>query len=197
MLRLVHTQVASGQILVDDIDDGLPNKTARRGVAPHYSYERDGYANKPKQACYVPVRHPADPTLPGFIDLEETDRVLRSLNKGKIAGFVKQGLLSASLFATSDVAAPVLTSATLDDPGAGDLTLAGTALTSLVPNVTSVIITGTGAVTLTAAQIVAGGGSISATEIVIPAALVPGIAAAGSSVTVRADNQVSAAVAVA
>ena len=33
MLRLIHNQTVAGGILINDIDDGLPNKTAKRGVA--------------------------------------------------------------------------------------------------------------------------------------------------------------------
>lgn len=82
MLRLIHNQTISGSILVNDIDDGLPNKSARRGVAREKvsgspvlvaggilapaSYQRDGSSlggrdkstlpgvNYPKQKCYIP-----------------------------------------------------------------------------------------------------------------------------------------------
>ncbi len=57
------------------------------------------------------------------------------------------------------------------------------------------IITGTGAVTLTQAQITLGGGTISATSIFIPAALIPGVVVVASSAQVRADDQLSAVVA--
>ena len=33
MLRLIHNQTVAGGILINDIDDGLPNKTAKRGIA--------------------------------------------------------------------------------------------------------------------------------------------------------------------
>lgn len=196
MIRLVHSQIASGSILVSDIDDGLPNKTARRTVAPQYSYERDGYAQAPKQPCYLPRVDPANPALPGHIDLELTDRVLMSVNRGQIAGFVKNGLITATLFAASDVAAPDLTSAVLDVLGTGDLTLTGTGFTSLEPYTSSVVITGDGAVTLTPAQIVAEGGTFTSTSIVVPAALLTDVSTTTSSCEVLADNQVSSTVVV-
>lgn len=82
MLRLIHNQTISGSILINDIDDGLPNKSARRGVAREKvsgipvlvaggikapaNYQRDGSSlggrdkstqpgvNYPKQKCYIP-----------------------------------------------------------------------------------------------------------------------------------------------
>lgn len=197
MLRLIHSQTTTGPLLVNDIDDGLPNKTARRLVAgaDKYAYERDGYANKSKQKCYVPRVNPADATQAGYIDLNETDRVLLSYKKGTIAGFVKAGLLSVVSFVAADVAAPVLTTADKDTPGAGDLTLTGTSFTSIAPNTTSVILTGTGATTLTQAAILGGGGTITATSIFIPAALVPGIATGTTSAQVKSDGLLSAVVA--
>jgi len=100
-------------------------------------------------------------------------------------------------FAAADVAAPVLTTATLDDPGAGDITLAGTTFLSVDPDITTVFITGDGAVTLTAAQILAEtGGVVTATSIVIPAALVAGVSTVTSFVQVQANEQLTAVVAV-
>lgn len=197
MLRLIHKQTTAGGLLINDIDDGLPNKTASRMVAGanKYAYQRDGYANKPKQKCYVPRVNPADATQAGYIDLTETDRVLLSYQKGTIAGFVKAGLLDVVSFVAADIATPTLATADLDTPGAGDLTLTGTSLTSFAPNTTSVIITGTGAVTLTQAQILLGGGTITATSIFIPAALVPGVATTASSAQVKADGLLTAVVA--
>lgn len=193
MLRLIHNQTVSGAILVDDIDDGLPNKTAHRlgSSGDPASYARDGYANSPKQACYVPRTKPSNAAIQGYIDVRETQRALLSAGKGKIAGLARAGLITVVSFLPSDVVAPVVTTAVLDTPGVGDLTITGTGLTSLTPNQSSVAITGTGAVALTQAQIITGTGTISDTSIVIPAALVPGIAAATSLVVVTADDLTS------
>jgi hypothetical protein len=90
-----------------------------------------------------------------------------------------------------------VSSAVLDTPGAGDVTITGTNMLSVSPNVTTVTFTGTGAVTLTQSQITTGGGTVSNTSIVIPAALVPGVAVATTSVKVRADDQDSGTVALA
>lgn len=189
MLRVIHNQTVTGAILVDDIDDGLPNKTARRlgGTADPKAYERDGYANARKQPCYVKRVSTADPTVAGYIDVEETARVLLSSEKGKIAGFRAAGLVTLVSFVAADVAAPTVASAVLG----GTLVITGTNLTSLAPNITRVVITGTGATTLTQSQITLGGGVVGALSITIPLAMIPGVAIATSSVAVTADLQTS------
>lgn len=199
MYRVIHTQSNLAHLAIDDIDDGLPNKNAHRlgGVGDPKAYKRDGYANNPKQKSYVPYSDAAVPSLPGFIDLNGTQSVQLSVGKGKIAKMVAAGWVDVVTFDPADTAAPTLATATIDTPGPGDLTLVGTNFESLSPYSTSVIITGTGAVTLTQAAIETGGGTVGNLSIVIPAALVPGIAAVTSSVQVQADNQLSAVVAVA
>lgn len=173
MLRLSHNQTVTGGLLVSDIDDGLPNKTAVRLIGDPQRYRRDGYANAPKQACYIPHSKIGDPTIAGYIDVKETDRVLMSVNNGVAKGLSDKGLLTVTSFTSANVATPTVSSANLDSPSPGDLTITGTTLTSLAPEVTSVILTGTGAKTLTQAQILGAGGSVSATSIFIPAALIP------------------------
>jgi len=70
-------------------------------------------------------------------------------------------------------AAPTISSATIGfNEG---LTVIGTGLLSTAPASNSVTLTGPGAVVLTALQITTGGGTVGATSISIPAALVPGI----------------------
>jgi hypothetical protein len=201
MLRLIHNQTVQGAILVDDIDDGLPNKEVHRlgSNANPKAYERDGYANKPKQACYVP-RSQANtgfPLVQGYVTINETPRVTFSAGKGKILGFKNSGHISVVSLVAADIVAPTLATASINVPGAGDLTLVGTTFLSVSPDVTTVFITGTGAVTLTAAAIITAGGSVSATAIVIPAAAVPGIAAVTSFAQVLANEKRTAVVAVA
>jgi hypothetical protein len=187
MLRLIHAQTVVGAILVPDIDDGLPNKTAHRLEGDPKQYERDGYANSPKQKCYIP------PT--GYIDLQETDRVVASAAKGAIKKLQNAGLISVVSFTPADLNTPVLTLANLDAPGAGDLTLTGTGFLSLAPATSSVVITGTGAITLTSTQITTGGGTFTNTSVVIPTALIPGVVVTASSAKVIADGLSSAVVA--
>jgi hypothetical protein len=182
-----------GAISVDDIDDGLPNKAVHRmgSTADPKAYKRDGYANEPKQPSYIPRVKASEPTIPGYIDLYETDRVTRSAGGGKIAGLVRANLVSVVSFVPSDLATPTVAVADLGTPGPGDLTITGTGFLSLTPDVTSVIITGTGAITLTSAQIIAGGGSVANTIIVILAASIPGVALVTSFAAVRADGNTS------
>jgi hypothetical protein len=193
MLRLIHSQTQQGPLLVDDIDDGLPNKTAYRqgSVSDPNAYARDGYANKPKQPCYIPRVKPTDTTLPGYIDLEETGRVLHSSGGGKILGMQAAGLLSVVSFVESDLDAPVITGVTLDSPAAGDVTIDGTSFLSVSPEVTSVHLYGAGVgdVTLTKAQIEAvAPGAVSDIQIIIDSTLIPGLTS-NDSVVVRADAQ--------
>lgn len=197
MLRLIHNQTTQGAILVDDIDDGLPNKTAHRlgSNADPKAYDRDGYANNPKQKCYVPRTKPGTPTIQGYIDLKQTDRVTLSAGKGKIKKLKDAGFITVVSLTAADLSAPTVTTAVLDSPGAGDVTITGTNMLSVSPNFTTVTFTGTGAVVLTQSQITTGGGTVGNTSIVIPAALVPGVAITTTSVKVRADDQDSGTVA--
>lgn len=193
MLRLIHTQTVQGALLVDDIDDGLPNKTAHRlgSTADPNAYARDGYANAPKQPCYVPYASRANPLVAGYIDLNQTERVNLSAGKGKISKLKTAGFITSILFNASDLATPVITLADLGTPGVGDITITGTGFLSLAPNDSTVVITGTGAVTLTRNQIVVGGGTFTDTSIFIPAALVPGVALVTSFAKVISDLNAS------
>lgn len=210
MLRLTHTQVAQGPLLISDIDDGLPNKTAKRGVGHPDKYERDG--NSPsgpdkstkqgssalKQKCYIPRTKAGEPSIAGYIDVAETDRVLMSQARGVIKGLQGAGHLTVTSFSPSDVGTPTVASARFNTPSAGDVTITGTNLTSLAPDITSVLVSGTGgSKTLTTAQIVSGGGSASATSIVVKAAQLAGAAELTTFVQVRADSQLSPTVAIA
>ena len=194
MLRLIHSQTGLGGILIDDIDDGLPNKAVHRlgSTADPDSYLRDGYANKRKQPCYIPYSNPANTAQAGYIDLDETDAVIRSAGSGKIAGFSAAGLISVVSLTASEKLAPTITSLTLS--GGGDLTIVGTHLLSILPDVSSVTLDGAGvgavaAVTKTKAQIEVAG-SYSDTTIVIDSSLIPGMQA-GDYAVVSADSQTS------
>jgi len=185
MLRLIHNQTVLGAILVDDIDDGLPNKQVHRlgSTADPKAYKRDGYANEPKQPCYVPYTVIGNAAVAGYIDLNETQRVLLSEGKGKISKLVQAGLLSKLNFAAGATAAPAITNAQSNTPSLGAVTLTGTGFTSTSPNVSSVKLTGTGAVTLTQSQITGAGGTFSSTSIVIPSSLIPNVVAATGTIT--------------
>lgn len=195
MLRLIHSQTVQGAIRVDDIDDGLPNKDVHRlgSKGDPKAYERDGYANSAKQPCYVPRTKKTDATVAGYIDLRETSRVTASAGNGKIAKLKAAGLITVVSLIPSDITAPNIATATKGSPSANDLTLAGTNMASVAPEITTVHLFGAGVgnVTLTTAQILAvGGGVVSNTSIVIKASLIAGLAT-GDSIQVRADAQLS------
>lgn len=198
MLRLIHAQTIQGAILVDDIDDGLPNKNVHRlgSTGDPAAYKRDGYANEPKQSVYIPRTKPTDATVAGYIDLNETQRVLLSAENGKIAGLQAAGLVSTVSLVAADLAAPAISAAAL---AAGDLTIDGTSFLSVAPEITTVEMWGptvggteaAPAITLTQAQIVAvAPGAVSNIQIVIDSTLL-GALAIGDSVKVQADAQYS------
>jgi len=192
MLRLIHTQTVQGALLVDDIDDGLPNKNNPKLGDPK-AYKKDGYANRPKQKCYVPRVKPTDATIAGYIDLNETDTVKLSAVQGKIAGFQRAGNITVVSFVASDLTAPAVSNAVVDSPGAGDITITGTNFLSVAPNISKVRLFGAGVgdITLTRTQILAGaGGAFTATSIVIDTLLAPSLAV-GDSVIVTADDLAS------
>jgi len=93
---------------------------------------------------------------------------------------------------------PTVTSATLDSPSAGDVTIAGTGLGKETGDATNrlrsttVRFTGDVTVTLYQERIEGAGGSVSDTTIVIPASLIPGAATTTTSVQVQFRQRVSA-----
>jgi hypothetical protein len=200
MLRLIHNQTTVAGILVDDIDDGLPNKAVYRlgSTADPKAYERDGYANKPKQACYVPYSRTLNgfPAVAGYVNLNQTKRINFSAGTGKIAKLAQAGYITVVSLTAAQIVAPVITAAVHNTPGAGDITITGTTFLSVAPDVSTVTFAqgsaGTAAnpASFTAAQILAGGGTFTATSIVIPAAMFTGqVPVALNKVTVQANEQ--------
>jgi len=193
MLRLIHEQVGLGAVLIDDIDDGLPNKTAHRiGSSGDPQVQvQDGYANEPKQSVYIPRVKAGEETIAGYIDLDETQRVRHSAFNGKIAGHQRAGNIRVVSFDASDLDAPDISGVTLGAPAAGDATIAGTGFLSTDPDITTVNFAGAGVgdVTLTVAQIEAvAPGAVSDTSIIVDSTLIAGLTS-GDVVTVRADGQ--------
>lgn len=197
MLRLVHAQTIQGAILVDDIDDGIPNKDTHRlgSVGDPKAYKRDGYAQLDKQPCYVPRVKRGETTIAGYIDLRETRRVTMSAGSGKIYKLQQRGLITVVSFQPSDLTTPVVSAAVSASPGAGDLTVTGTNFLSVAPDISTVFVAGAGVgvggITLTRTQVLAGtGGAFTNTSIVIDTLLLPGLAA-GDTVRVRSDGRTS------
>lgn len=198
MLRLVHTQTVAGAILVDDIDDGLPNKEVHRlgTTADPKAYPKDGYASKPKQPCYVPYSHalPTGGAVAGYINLQETERVTLSAGKGKISKLATAGLVTTVSLVAADLATPVVTAAATAAP---NFVIAGTTFVSVLPDVTTIVLAKAGGATTpnpaswTAAAVVAAGGTVSGTSISIPTAAFVQAPAVGNTVTVTANEQAS------
>ncbi len=201
MLRLIHAQQGQGALYLDDLDDGMPNKQVKRlgSSGDPNAYKRDGYANAAKQPCYIPRTNPTDVAQPGFIDLEETERVTHSAFNGKISGFQRASLLTVVSLVAGDLVAPVITNAEIDLPAVGDLTIDGTSFLSVVPDVTTVSLWGAGVggsegapgVVLTDVQIIAvSPGAVGEIQIIIDTTIMPSLAA-GDFVKVRSDAQES------
>lgn len=93
------------------------------------------------------------------------------------------------------VATPNITTADKDTPGAGALRITGTGLAPYGMYETTVVLVGTGAKRLTQAQILTAGGAITATQIDIPASVLPGIALTSTLARVVTNDMVSNAVA--
>jgi hypothetical protein len=87
---------------------------------------------------------------------------------------------------------PTISSATLGAPGAGDVTIAGTGLGSSEKNQTTVKFTGDVETVIAQELIVAAGGSVSPTAVVVPASLIPGAATTTTSVEVKVRHRASA-----
>ncbi len=194
MLRLIHNQTVAGGILVDDIDDGLPNKAVYRlgSTADHKAYDRDGYANKPKQACYIPRAQAAFPTVQGYINVNQTKRVLFSAGKGKISKLQTAGLITVVSLTASQIVAPVVTAATTV---VANFQITGTTLSSVQPDTTTVTLAqGTGVsapspAVWTQAAILAASGTISGTQITIPTAAFTTAPVANNTVLVQANEK--------
>jgi hypothetical protein len=204
MLRLIHSQTIPGAILVDDIDDGLPNKEVYRlgTTADPKAYARDGYANKAKQSCYVPYSQASKgyPGIAGYINLQMTENVQLSSGKGKIAKLQLSPqhtsnptpLISVVSLVAADIVQSTVSAAA---HVAANFQIDGTVLTSVSPDTTTVTLgRGTAGTTpspavWTQAAIVAAGGSVSATQILIPWAAFTGqVPVALNTVTVNANE---------
>ena len=203
MLRLIHNQTILGGILVDDIDDGLPNKETHRlgSTANPKAYERDGAAGKVKQPCYIPYSRTSVgyPTIPGYITLNQTNRVILSAGKGKIFKLSKPadaggpGLITVVSLTASQIVAPVVATGV---HGTNSV-ITGTTLTSVAPDITTVTfaqgagVSAPSPATFTAAAIVTAGGTVSATSISIPATAFTTAPVASNTVYVQANEQTS------
>jgi len=192
MLRVTHNQTVVGPILINDIDDGLPNKEVYRlgSQANPKAYKRDGYANSVKQACYVPFNRATQglPSVAGYVTLNQTDRVIKSSGSGTIFKLQKAGLVTVTSLTAAQVAAPVVTAG--NHSSGGNVAITGTTMTSVSPDTTTVTFAGGASPAVwTQAAILAATGTVSATSITIPIASFGTPPSAGGMVTVNANEQ--------
>jgi hypothetical protein len=135
-IRLVHQQQVVGNLLIADIDSGLPNE-------PFGIYR--------KQPVYLPYYHTffggdgmvhVDRDVPGHIDLVLSDKVKLSADRGVIKGFEDSSLISVVELPVGGVPDSfVIEDAEQDDDDTGDVTItaeAGSSFISYAPAVTSV-----------------------------------------------------------
>lgn len=151
-----------------------------------------------------------DLLAPQFV---ETDAAKKSFLAGNLAGFRSSGFNpdprreppltpGAAIAVVQDdgstpfaFAGPVLTTADLGTPTTGALRLTGTELAPYGLYEVTVILAGPGAKKLTQAQILAAGGTLSATQINIPASLIPGATLTTTTARVQVNDLLTAAVA--
>ena len=87
---------------------------------------------------------------------------------------------------------PTIITSTLNSPGAGDVTIAGTGLGNPERNETVIKFTGDVVTTISQQVLEAAGGTVSDTAIVIPASLIAGAATTTTSDQVKVRQRVSA-----
>lgn len=131
-VRVVNQQVVSRSIQIDKIDRSQGNF--------------EGYAQKAKQAIYVPLKNPLDTSVKGYIDMVPTDEVLLSLASGTLKGLSNRGYITTTLFNSSTTATPVVSGASVSN---SNFVITGTTLASLSPDVSYVTITNLSNVTQT------------------------------------------------
>jgi hypothetical protein len=131
-LRLIHNQTTRSKIYLTELETGLPNEKYPARVQ--------------KQVVYIPFNFTSivdseivvDTTIPGFVDLVYSDKVLLSQDRGQIKSFIDDGFLTAIDIPSGALAAPTISLATEDTTTSatsatddGLVTITGTGFTSL------------------------------------------------------------------
>jgi hypothetical protein len=179
-IRVVHGQLKQGSLLVDKLDDGQANT--------------EGYANRAKNPVYIPFSNPLDPNVAGYLDLVPSDRVLLSVDRGTIKGFLDNGQISASFsFVSSMVAAPLIVTNVIGPT----LDIVGSQFVSLVPDVSYVTLfnpfLGLTQVLTDAAILAAGPPNVFTPALIsiAPPLITIGVAAPGWTVQIFANSKLS------
>lgn len=170
-VRVVHQQLTKKSILLDKIDRAQGNF--------------EGYAQATKQKIYVPYAGALDATTKGYVDLEKTSEVLLALEPaGTIGGLVALGQVTQATIDDVNTALSTVTNAVFST---GKLTVTGTKMLSVAPDVTRVLVTNGSGVTQTVTVF----DSNSGTSLVIDDDSITGTPAAGWKVRVQANGKTS------
>ncbi len=182
LFRVVNQGLVNNSLLIDKIDMSQGNST--------------GYAQKAKQAVYVPLVNPLDVSVMGYIDMVPTDEVLLSMNgKGTLAQLTVGGYITVTAFSSSLTHAAVITGAA-HTSGPDKTTITGTVMASLAPDVTYITFTNLsgGTQTVTDQTIINAGSpsSFSTTSIVVADALITiGTPTTGWKVRIQSNSKQS------
>ena len=133
-----------------------------------------------------------DSYLVGYIAALRSASFNPDSRQGLVAGAAIQVVQDDGTSAMT-VTLPTITTATLGTPSAGDVTIAGTGLGNSELLETVVQFSGDVSKSLNQSQIVAAGGSVSATAVVVPASLIPGAVTTTTSAKVKVRSRASAA----
>jgi hypothetical protein len=180
MLRVIHSQSKVGTVVLSDIEDGC------RFNSRHILDASKRAAMK--QKVVIPFSDPLFPAQAGYVDLIDTDNVLLSANHGCLSGLATAGLVTIQVFSPTAKSVPAITAASI---AGGNLTITGTYMVSLLPDVSSLVVTGAGARTLTATQVTGGGGTWTDTSVVVPMTMLTGMTSVTSTVAIVADRNSS------
>jgi hypothetical protein len=120
-IRVVNEQHINRSILIDKIDRSQGNF--------------EGYAQKAKQAVYVPFTNPADSTTKGYLNLVPTNEVLLSAHDGTISGLAKDKYISFAAVDSAVIAQSTISGTVL---GGSSVTINGTTFESVYPDFTRV-----------------------------------------------------------
>lgn len=182
LVRVIHKQVKkpsfanTGSILLDKIDTSQGNSSS-----PPYAQNR-------KQKVYVPYQDATTPSFAGYIDLVQTDNVKLSVENpnGVLFQLEVRGHVDVFTFQSNLIATPVVSTAVAT---AGDVTITGTTFLSVLPTLTSVLVSPPGGPVQSVPQ--ANFSVHNATTITILDANIAGTIVAGWTVQVFANNKLS------
>jgi len=99
-IRVVNEQVIDRSLLIDKIDKSQGNF--------------EGYAQRAKQAVYIPYVNPDDTSVKGYLNLVPTDEVLLAANNGSIKGLSDANYITFSPVDALAIAKSVVVAAAND-----------------------------------------------------------------------------------